>query len=126
MVYPLVFWVNFFLSQMPSELWLPPSPSTANSSKEFKKEIHMKAKYSIRTTAILVAFSCTALAAPVTQNIKLDNFGYRPSDPKVAIFTANPGATVQIRNTSDTVVYTIPNNGGSITSMGADGQPSGD
>ena len=74
-------------------------------------------------TAVLVALS-PVWAAPVTQNIKLDNFGYRPSDPKVAIFTANPGATVQVRNSSDAVVFTIPTNGGSITSMGADGQPS--
>ena len=80
----------------------------------------------IPAVVLLVALSSTVLAAPVTQSIKLDHFGYRPNDVKVAIFTAAPGATVQIRNTSDTVVYTIPTNGGSITSMGADGQPSGD
>jgi|GEM_PF-1776700 len=76
--------------------------------------------------ALVIALSSTGLAAPVTQSIKFDHFGYRPNDVKVAIFTANPGATVQIRNASDTVVYTIPTNGGSITSMGADDQPSGD
>jgi len=76
--------------------------------------------------AALIALSSPVLAAPVTPNIKMDYFGYRPSDVKVAIFTANPGATVQFRNTSDAVVFTVPNNGGSITSMGADGQPSGD
>src|SRR5215213_11564368 len=70
--------------------------------------------------------STAQMAASVTQDIKMDNFGYRPSDAKVAIFTADPGATVQIRNTSDAVVFTVPTNGGSITSMGADGQPSGD
>jgi hypothetical protein len=75
---------------------------------------------------MLVALSSNVLAAQVTQSIKFDHFGYRPNDVKVAIFTANPGATVQIRNTSDTVVYTIPTNGGSIVSMGAAGQPSGD
>ena len=34
---------------------------------------------------------------PVTTSIKLDNFGYRPDDTKVAIFSADPGATVQVR-----------------------------
>ena len=88
----------------------------------------MRKTYLIATIAIamLVALSSNVLAAPVTQSIKFDHFGYRPNDVKVAIFTANPGATVQIRNTSDTVVYTIPTNGGSIVSMGAAGQPSGD
>jgi endoglucanase len=70
--------------------------------------------------------STARAAASVTQAIKMDYFGYRPSDVKVAIFTADPGTTVQIRNTSDAVVFTVPTNGGSITSMGADGQPSGD
>src|SRR4029453_2695029 len=70
--------------------------------------------------------SAARMAASVTQDIKMDYFGYRPNDVKIAIFTPNPGATVQIRNTSDAVVFTIPTNGGSITSMGADGQPSGD
>jgi len=70
--------------------------------------------------------SSARMAASVTQDIKMDYFGYRPNDVKIAIFTANPGATVQIRNTSDAVVFTVPTNGGSITSMGADGQPSGD
>ena len=75
--------------------------------------------------AALVAAPVAMSAAPVTQNIKMDNFGYRPGDVKVAIFIADPGGTVQIRNTSDQVVFTIPTSGGSITSMGADGQPSG-
>jgi endoglucanase len=74
--------------------------------------------------AALVAPSA-AIAAPVTQNIKMDYFGYRPGDVKVAIFVADPGGTVQIRNTSDQIVFTVPTNGGSIVSMGADGQPTG-
>lgn len=76
--------------------------------------------------AVLVALASTVLAAPVSFNIKMDFFGYRPGDTKIAIFTADPGATVQVRNTSDQIVYTIPTDGGSITSMGFDGQPSGD
>src|SRR5688572_12927229 len=83
-------------------------------------------KNSILTLVLPVALATTVLAAPVTPNIKMDYFGYRPGDVKIAIFTADPGATVQIRNTSDAVVFTVPSNGGSITSMGADGQPSGD
>ncbi len=33
---------------------------------------------------------------------------------------------MEVRTTSDSVVYTVPTDGGSITSMGADGQPTGD
>jgi len=51
--------------------------------------------------------SSARMAASVTQDIKMDYFGYRPNDVKIAIFTANPGATVQIRNTSDAVVFTV-------------------
>jgi endoglucanase len=94
--------------------------------RDLQKELAMKNTFLTITLALLATVTSTALAAPVTQNIKLDHFGYRPTAVKVAILTADPGATVQIRNTSDAVVYTIPTNGGSITSMGADGQPSGD
>ena len=80
----------------------------------------------IPTSVVSFALASSVFAAPVTPNIKMDYFGYRPGDVKIAIFTADPGATVQIRNTSDAVVFTVPSNGGSITSMGADGQPSGD
>src|SRR2546428_14058233 len=59
-------------------------------------------------------------AAPVTTSVKLDNFGYRPDDTKVAIFSADPGATVQVRTASGAVVFSIPTNGGSISSKGKD------
>ncbi len=49
-----------------------------------------------------------AWSAPVSQAIKMDYFGYRPSDTKIAIFSADPGSTVEIRDTSNAVVYTIP------------------
>lgn len=75
----------------------------------------------------LAAFMALPLdAAPVTQAIKLDHFGYRPGDMKIAISTTSPGSTVQIRSTTDAVVFTIPNDGGSIVSKGSDGAPSGD
>ncbi|MFC1854175.1 glycoside hydrolase family 9 protein [candidate division CSSED10-310 bacterium] len=64
--------------------------------------------------------------AAVSEHIKLDHFGYRVSDSKIVIFTADPGTVVYIRDGLDTVVYTIPSDGGSITSKGNDGQPSGD
>jgi endoglucanase len=52
--------------------------------------------------------SAPAVAAPVSTSIKLDNFGYRTSSTKYAIFTADPGTTIELRNTSDTTVYTVP------------------
>jgi hypothetical protein len=58
--------------------------------------------------------------APVTTSVKLDNFGYRPDDAKVAIFSADPGATVQVRTASGAVVFAVPTNGGSISSKGKD------
>ncbi|MFO1349671.1 MAG: glycoside hydrolase family 9 protein [Gammaproteobacteria bacterium] len=65
-----------------------------------------------------------AWAAPVSQAIKLDHFGYRPNDSKIAIFSQNPGASVQLRDSADQVVFTIPP--GSIQAKGYDGPPSGD
>jgi len=67
-----------------------------------------------------------ALTAPVSMAIKLDYFGYRPADVKIAVLTANPGSTVQVLNTAGDVVYTVPTDGGSITYMGVEGQPTGD
>ncbi len=74
----------------------------------------------------LATFSINLDAAPVSHDIKLDHFGYRTSDTKIAIISTNPGSSVEIRNTSDQVVYSIPSNGGTITSKGNDGAPSGD
>jgi len=59
-------------------------------------------------------------AAPVTTSVKLDNFGYRPDDTKVAIFSADPGATVQVRTPAAEVVFRVPTDGGSIHSKGKD------
>ena len=67
-----------------------------------------------------------AQAAPVTTEIKLDNFGYRTADTKVAVVSADPGAVVEIRDTADQLVFTIPTDGGSIASKGYDGANSGD
>jgi hypothetical protein len=86
----------------------------------------MKKAFVVMMLAMLFALTATGMAAPVTERIKMDHFGYRPTDTKIAIFTIDPGATVQVRNTSDAVVFTVPTNGGSITAMGPQGQPTGD
>ena len=67
-----------------------------------------------------------ALTAPVSMAIKLDYFGYRPGDAKIVVLTANPGSTVQVLNGAGDLVYTVPTDGGSITYMGVEGQPTGD
>ena len=75
---------------------------------------------------IVLMLAARAEAAPISHNIKLDHFGYRPDDAKIAVFSADPGATVEVRDLNDVVVMTIPTDGGSITAMGNDGSPSGD
>jgi len=74
----------------------------------------------------LFLFSLSALAAPVSHDIKVDHFGYRTADTKIAIFSVDPGSEAEIRDLADTVVFRIPSDGGSIQSRGADGAPSGD
>jgi hypothetical protein len=59
-------------------------------------------------------------ATGVTTSVKLDNFGYRPDDTKVAIFTANPGPTVEVRTPAGGVVFVVPASGGFISSRGTD------
>ena len=72
--------------------------------------------------------ACTpALAAPVTQDLRLDHFGFRPADTKIVIATQNPGTTVEIRNAADdSLAFTVPTDGGSITPKGADDMHSSD
>lgn len=66
----------------------------------------------IAAGAVLALVSTAASAQTPLPAIKLDNFGYRPGDAKVAIFTANPGATVQIRDAATSaVVFTVPRSG---------------
>jgi endoglucanase len=52
--------------------------------------------------------------------VKLDHFGYRPDDPKVAIFTSDPGSTVQVRTAAGAAVFAVPADGGSISGRGID------
>lgn len=58
--------------------------------------------------------------ARVTSAIKLDNFGYRPEDAKVAIFSADPGPTVEVRTSIGAIAFVVPTDGGSIIRKDAD------
>jgi len=60
-----------------------------------------------------------AWAAPVSAAIKTDHFGYRTSDSKLAFFTTDPGAVVQVLRAADgSVAYAVPSGG--IKDMGTD------
>lgn len=75
---------------------------------------------------IAVMLASRPEATQIHHTIKLDHFGYRPGDAKIAVFSADPGDTVEVRDANDTLVMTVPTDGGSITSMGVDGTSSGD
>ena len=64
-------------------------------------------------------------AGAITTSVKLDNFGYRPDDTKVAVFSVDPGGTVEVRTAGNVVALTVTADGGSISSKGLDA-PSGD
>jgi len=66
------------------------------------------------------------LSAAVDHSFKLDHFGYSTSSEKIAVITRDPGATVQIRSLDGTVQFTVPTDGGAITSLGFDPVRSGD
>ncbi len=51
---------------------------------------------------------------------KLDHFGYRPDDVKVAVYSSDPGPSVEVRSSAGSVVFRVPADGGSITSRGRD------
>ena len=68
---------------------------------------------------ILLLFSSAAHAAPILGNIKVDHFGYRTLDSKIALFTSNPGSTVEVHDaTSNALVYTVAAAG--ISDQGTD------
>ena len=75
--------------------------------------------------ALLLMTAIPAFTA-VSRHIKLDHYGYRPADPKMAIFTSNPGSSVEVQDTLGGVVFRIPQNGGSIAFRGYDNTVSGD
>jgi len=78
----------------------------------------MRHKHSLSFFLILLCSGGNvARAASIAGNIKIDHFGYRTGDVKIAYFTANPGASVQLHDSSsNALVYTTTN----ITSLGPD------
>jgi hypothetical protein len=54
--------------------------------------------------------------APISHAIEVDHFGGRPADAEIAIFSADPGSSVEVRNTAGAVVFVVPSDGGSIQS----------
>ena len=60
------------------------------------------------------------LALAVTTAIKLDHFGYRPDDAKVAVFSSDPGSSVEVRTPFGAVVLRVPADGGSLSNRGTD------
>lgn len=56
-------------------------------------------------------------AAPILGDIKLDHFGYRTGDTKIAYFTANPGTSVEVHDAATSVLVTTT---ASITDKGTD------
>lgn len=70
-----------------------------------------------------------AFAASIKGDIKIDNFGYRTTDTKIAYFTQSPGTAVGVYNASTSVLaYTVPaaNITGPFTDSGATTWISGD
>ncbi len=51
---------------------------------------------------------------------KLDHFGYRPDDVKVAVYSSDPGPGVEVRSATGSVAFRVPSDGGSIGSKGWD------
>ncbi len=62
----------------------------------------------------------------VSQAIRMDYFGYRPGDSKVAIFSAEPAPYVALCDSANQPVFVVPYDGGSIDSKGNDAPASGD
>jgi hypothetical protein len=79
----------------------------------------------IKLLLFIILTEGTAPAA-VSRHIKVDHYGYRPADPKVAIVTSDPGANAEVRDTLGNIVFRIPQEGGSILFRGYDNTVSGD
>ena len=74
-------------------------------------------------------WSTGVFAATIAGHIKIDNFGYRTTDTKIAYFTQNPGTTVGVYNAGTSVLaYSVPaaNITGPFTDSGATTWISGD
>ena len=69
-----------------------------------KKPISALQMFGLALVSIF-SLQMAAFAAPLSHEIKIDHFGYRPADTKISIFSANPGSEVEIRNATDEVVF---------------------
>ena len=78
----------------------------------------MRHKHSLSFFLILLCLAGdVARAATIAGHIKIDHFGYRTTDTKIAYFTQNPGSSVGLYNASTaSLVYTTTN----ITFKGTD------
>jgi hypothetical protein len=80
-------------------------------------------KFSLKQFIAITVLICfpvkTLFAASILGHIKIDNFGYRTGDYKIAYFTSNPGTTVGVYNaTTSVLAYSVP--AANITSQGTD------
>ena len=70
--------------------------------------------------ALVVSVTCAwPVAGAITNAVKLDHFGYRTGDPKLAYFTTNPGAAVEIHRASDNILM-LTVSGAGIVDRGQD------
>ncbi|MES2201173.1 MAG: glycoside hydrolase family 9 protein, partial [candidate division FCPU426 bacterium] len=66
----------------------------------------------------ILLFARISEAAAISNTIKMDHFGYRSVDPKIAYFTASPGTVEIHRSSDDSLAYAVPV--GSVTDKLAD------
>ena len=74
-----------------------------------------------KLTLLALCLALQANAGTPSAVYKFDHFGWRPADAKAVRLSVNPGASLQLRQVgSNTVVFTVPSDGGSIASLGVD------
>ncbi len=56
----------------------------------------------------VLLFARLSEAAAISNTIKMDHFGYRSADSKIAYFTASPGTVEIHRSSDDSLAYTVP------------------
>jgi len=101
--------------------WLKPGGKMNSRKKSFYEFlIHMRFMGIFCLVVLLMSLNSTmARAASILGHIKIDNFGYRTADYKIAYFTSNPGTTVGVYNASTSqLAYSVPS--ANITSKGTD------
>jgi hypothetical protein len=79
-----------------------------------------KASHAALLLVAVLSSGCREPMAAPRIPCKLDHFGYRPADPKVAVYTADPGPSVEVRLASGDVVFRVPQDGGSVSRRGRD------